>query len=431
MVAEAKPREAWQAILEGEMAASAGELLAAFSNHLVDPSLVDGQGPFLAGGHSGIAIFYAYLNRAGRGDGHEDRALAYLERALQALAEQRLPASLFSGFLGVGWTVEHLRGRYLDSGEDSGDDLDGALLRFLESPPRAVPRSVGYDVVSGVVGQGVYALARLPRPAARKCLDIILERLEAWSESTREGAAWWTPPELLHTKELKRHPRGYYNLGLAHGVPGVIAFLARLCDEGVATARARPILDGAVAWLLAHKLPKGSSVLFPAYAGPGIDPGTPRYGWCYGDLGVAVALLAAARAVGNSSWEREALETAFVAADCVSSATSVIPNAGLCHGAAGAGHLFNRLFQATGEPRFKETACVWFKHALSMRRAGSDLDGYVATRRSSRDDKLYTVKDRGLLSGAAGIGLALLSAISPIEPEWDAALLVSLPVHGA
>jgi hypothetical protein len=33
----------------------------------------------------------------------------------------------------------------------------------------------------------------------------------------------------------------------------------------------------------------------------------------------------------------------------------------------------------------------------------------------------------GLLSGAAGIGLALLAAATPIEPAWDRILLISIP----
>jgi hypothetical protein len=33
----------------------------------------------------------------------------------------------------------------------------------------------------------------------------------------------------------------------------------------------------------------------------------------------------------------------------------------------------------------------------------------------------------GLLTGTAGVGLALLAATTPIEPAWDRALLVAIP----
>jgi hypothetical protein len=56
---------------------------------------------------------------------------------------------------------------------------------------------------------------------------------------------------------LEPGPRGYYNLGLAHGVPGVIAFLGKVCAVGVACDKARPLLDGAVHWLLEQEGPDG------------------------------------------------------------------------------------------------------------------------------------------------------------------------------
>ena len=33
----------------------------------------------------------------------------------------------------------------------------------------------------------------------------------------------------------------------------------------------------------------------------------------------------------------------------------------------------------------------------------------------------------GFLTGAAGIGLALLAALFPVEPAWDRVLLASIP----
>jgi len=37
------------------------------------------------------------------------------------------------------------------------------------------------------------------------------------------------------------------------------------------------------------------------------------------------------------------------------------------------------------------------------------------------------VSDPSLLTGAVGIGLALLAATTPVEPMWDRILLLDLP----
>jgi len=40
---------------------------------------------------------------------------------------------------------------------------------------------------------------------------------------------------------------------------------------------------------------------------------------------------------------------------------------------------------------------------------------------------LKEVSDPSLLTGAVGIGLALLAATTPVEPMWDRILLLDLP----
>src|SRR5262249_31475514 len=78
----------------------------------------------------------------------------------------------------------------------------------------------------------------------------------------------------------------------------------------------------------------------------------------------------------------------------------------LCHGAAGLGHIFNRLHQATGDGSFLDAACYWLGRAV----------------------ELPLPEEPGLLQGKAGIGLALLASLGSIEPAWDRVLLLSLHV---
>src|SRR5262249_34331610 len=159
--------------------------------------------------------------------------------------------------------------------------------------------------------------------------------------------------------------RGYYNLGLAHGVPGVLGLLGRVCATGVARGKARSLLDGAVRWLLDQDGP-GS---FPYWAAPGAAGDTARLAWGYGDPGVAAALAGAAGRVADRAGDAAARGLARRAAERPSEESGV-KDAGLCHGSAGLAHLFNRMFHATGEPRLAEAARSWFEQTLAMRRPG-------------------------------------------------------------
>ena len=102
----------------------------------------------------------------------------------------------------------------------------------------------------------------------------------------------------------------------------------------------------------------------------------------------------------------------------------------LCHGAAGLGHLFNRMFQATGQQCLAEASRFWFERAIGMRRPGRGIGGYEAW--AIRDDGEMTWQaDQGLLVGAAGIALAMMAATSDVEPAWDRMLLVDVPPRAA
>jgi len=86
------------------------------------------------------------------------------------------------------------------------------------------------------------------------------------------------------------------------------------------------------------------------------------------------------------------------------------------------------VFQATGEERLAEAARSWYERALAFSEpgCGCGIGGFRswATDRTGVSDWR---DDPGFLEGAAGVGLALLAAASPVEPEWDRLLLAATP----
>ncbi len=145
-----------------------------------------------------------------------------------------------------------------------------------------------------------------------------------------------------------------------------------------------------------------------------------RAAWCYGDPGISAALLCAARWTKDAALEVEAIEIGLRAAQRPPERCGVV-DAPLCHGAAGLGHLFNRMFQATGDRRFLDAALIWFDRTLEMKREGEGIAGYA----SWRPQEGGWSADPGLLSGATGVALALVGAATDVEPLWDRLLLAS------
>lgn len=426
---------AWQPLLEGAMKERAWQSVHVIMKDLAAFDPDPAAEPSLAGGAAGLALLHAYLDVGRIGNpphlmtdvgrignpphGHyAASAVRLLERATAAVAERPTEAPLYSGLAGVGWALAHLQGRLpgLDGDSDLAE-IDGVLLSHLEQSPW----KDDYDLISGLVGFGVYALERLPGAAAAACLERVIDRLAETAEHRDNGVTWWTNPAWLPQDTRAKYPHGYYNLGLAHGVPGVIALLGASCAAGVAPFKARRLLDGAVRWLLAREGPGG----FAAWVGLETPAAPARLAWCYGDPGIAAALLGAARCVEEPAWEEAALAIARRAAARPVDQAGV-KDVGLCHGAAGLGHLFNRLYQASGEPWLAEQAESWFERTLAMRRPGRGIGGYEAWQLGD-DGETTWIADPGLLTGAVGIALALLAAITPVEPAWDRMLLTAIP----
>ena len=416
----------WKPLLQGDLAAQARQSVQEIAAALrSDAPEAEGQGPrssSIAGGQAGEALFYTYLALDTGDEAAAERAAQLVEQAAEALAVQPLPPNLYTGFAGVAWTMEHLRGRLFEEDEDEDDPVE-EIDEALAIPLRRSPWLGDYDLITGLVGLAVYALERLPRPAAVSLLASIVDRLSERADISEEGAAWFTQPEDLPDWQREYHPRGNYNLGVAHGLPAVVAVLAGAAAAGI--AKAGPLLHDSARFLLARRQDPAVGSCFSTTYAPWEPPSGSRLAWCYGDPGVAAALLAAARAAGEPAWERAALEIALAAAERPES-TSGIRDAGICHGAAGLGHLFNRMYHTTGEERLAAAARFWFERALAFRQPGQGIGGYRTWGVIGGPNDLGWRDESGFLEGTAGVGLALLGALSDVEPAWDRILTLSV-----
>jgi lantibiotic modifying enzyme len=409
----------WKALLEGDLARSAETSIRAIAEALKE-GIPEVQGPGYSSGYAGIALFQGYFGALYCDDRSTSLVETFLDRAIDGMAEHAYSLGFFGGISGISWTCQHLD--RLLTGEvspDASEEVDQAIAEGV----RIAPWTWHYDLVYGLAGIGRYALDHPDRSFATDVVKQIVERLGELAVERDGGLTWLTPNARIPKAKGQYYPMGFFNMGLAHGVPGLIAMLGQACRAGLAGDQGRRLLEGAVIWLLANRRPEDGDSSFTYYLAPdeqGTGPGS-RSGWCYGDPGVAAALLGAAQALGETGWEREAI--AIATKDCARpfQATGVV-DAELCHGTAGLGHIYNRLYQATGEETFARAARSWFERTLSLRRPGEGVGGYVNWWPEIKEWR----SDPGFLTGSAGIGLALLAAISPIEPGWDHPMMLSL-----
>jgi lantibiotic modifying enzyme len=373
----------------------------------------------LPAGTAGQAILFGDLaDLLGREDEYYPVARERLELAVAAIAEHEMPYGLHAGYLGTAWAVAHLGPRLLEEDEDPCQEIDEELLAVLARSPWPDD----YDLVSGLVGIGVYALERLPASSsAAVLLEGVVRQLSTLSEVTADGVTWLSRPHTLIPSVRALYPTGIYNLGLAHGVPGVVSLLASAHAAGVPGAT--PLLTGGVEWLLAERRKNGDAAF--GYYANATGRAQPRMAWCYGDPGVATALWQAGLACGETRWSEEALRIAERAARADFNASGV-RDAGICHGSVGLAHIFQRFYCATLAPRFRDAARTWIQHTFALRRNDLGVCGYQ-TWPPEADNDVQLISDLSFLNGVCGVALVLASAVAEREPCWDRCLLLSSP----
>ena len=400
-------------ILTDNQAQQAGAILSRIKHDLTDQLRSLGHGdPSLSSGSCGVSLFLHQYAETFHDDETAINADRLLDASLDRISERFSGPSLYSGFPGVAWAIN-----LMDKTEDiECETIDETLLGLV----REGRWSGHFDVIQGIIGLGVYALERAPHPLAIEIVKEITKHLINTAERRGDGITWKTSPSWMPPQHVQMFPKGNYNLGMAHGVPGIIAFLGRVQQVGLASTEVMGLLDDAVHWLLRQQLEEHTDGWFGCIRG---DDQPARLAWCYGDPGIAAGLLVAARGCGRPIWEEKAVELALCAASRPVE-TSGIFDAGICHGAAGLGHLFGTMYRKTGREELRAAAQTWMHVAISMCRTDSGVGGYQSYSPSPEHPDRWR-SDPGLLSGAAGIGLALLSAIDSAVAPWDRMLLVS------
>ena len=412
----------WAPILEGAERDETYDSIQSVLAGLADPAFGTEQlGPGVAGGNLGLALLF---DEAHRVLGPVDPLLAQRDArwnsAIDGLSNSSgIQPNLFTGYCGIGWATAFLGG---PGNDEVHEELELALLDDLEH----FADPVDYDLINGVVGWGLYALERWPHQRAARALELIVDFLDARAERIASGVRWHTSPEILVRWQRESYPHGYFNLGLAHGIPGIVVFLAQVAERGIRTDVIPPLLEGAIDWILSNRIEHAPDLAFPSFAVEGLEPSPSRLAWCYGDLGITVSLFLAARCTGHDGWERQARALARTLAEIPVERTRV-RDAGLCHGAAGVAHVFNRMFHWTGDEVLKDVSRRWFGRTLQLRVPGEGPGGYPAWGAHGPDNQFRQVwrPCAGLLEGSCGVALAQLAAISDCEPRWDRFLFIS------
>ena len=341
-------------------------------------------------GPPGFALAFLALTVAFGDARYEAEMHRQLRRATRAEDEPGI--GLFTGISGlraVAQLATMVEPRYAPLVAQCDAYVDAALNRRKAG----ISTYLDYDLYGGWSG------ARLARCVGEPAGDDVLTQRLAW---IAESDSHWKCAHPLEPQGPLQH-----NLGMAHGIPGVLSALTltvRTLDHQLPAH-----IAASARWLIERRRQTDGAAVWPRT--PCESPDIPnRSVWCYGTPGVCISLLQCAQRIGDP--EVEAFAVGALAATARRPRDRwEMTEAGICHGTVGNALIFSIAAQRTGEPLFERVSEELVEATLAQLAQG---EGRILTR--GFDGVRYDAI--GELNGVAGIATALLTLSGDFDARW-------------
>lgn len=363
-------------------------------------------------GKAGALLFLAEFRTFFQDDKFDEIIIETAGLLFDCLENKPMNASFSYGLSGIGFVFLHLIKKGILSEDDFHPSFFEALDESILDGIRRNNREADLELLTGNAGIALYFLER-GEQSKKRAFQLQLEGLWSNKISTENGVKWRTfnsidPP--------------FYCLGLAHGVPAMLAHLGMIYESNVDNQKCLELLTQGVNALMGEEL---TDEIFSFPQGlpleeelPRMSSGNTRIAWCYGDLGIALSLLKAGLSTNNESWCKKALQIAEKVTQRDPRTSCIMDNA-FCHGSLGVVHIYNRFYQFTKDIRYKEQALYWLNHALKMAEPLKGMAKFHSKERDKDTNEYKIAPHWGILEGTTGAGLVLLSLLADKEPEWD------------
>lgn len=391
-----------------------GDILAA-PNEVNLPSLYKGTG--------GIALFYSILLEYDNCETWQKQFDRYFKNTTESLNNIPLPSSLGMGFTGIFWLIRFLNEKAVLSNNDLKemeiDNLDDLVIQSIWTDEN------NFDLFYGFIGKVVYLLRKENN---EDILIQVVSIIDSLKTQTEDGFIFWADYD-----EKSKH---LVNMGLAHGMPSIIIILSRIykkISSKEVKKQIEKLVSGAINWLLCQKNISECQSIFPTASQKSHrENQNSRLAWCYGDLGIAWVLVIVSDVFKNKDWLKEAhliithsckrrlpesglyMDTSFGGIDV-----------GLCHGLSSIVYLYHKLYQKTKLRTIKKMIDFWL---------GLLIENFekILIEAKTKDRKIFTydenyfiIDEYSFLEGISGVGIVLISLISPKKNNWDDILLLS------
>ena len=432
----------WHPLVDGALQAKAQEVSHEVTHRVLDfvkSKLYTQERAEMSTGFSFAEVLLpsVFFGQAFPGEGWERITHSLLVQAAEETKCHPIAApGLFGGTAGLATSVSYLAqrdARYATSKTSLDEQLARQVLSlsWYRNPVNAGVAAQDYDLISGASGiLGYLVSIHVPSDVVLQAISVLLEYL-VWLMSTEqehERKRWYVPPSLYALpSEREQYPYGYYNCGLAHGIPGPLTALACAWQAGYQIVGQRDAMYAVSSWLVERSIRDAYGINWSFWIPDEREKGgtwnglpAARSAWCYGSPGIARALWLGGAALGDASLCGIALES-LKSVLLRPQAQRNIPSPTFCHGISGLLSICVRFANETHDRDICEAIPDLVESILAL------FDEEAPFGYKNFTSSTVRVDDVGWLTGASGVAMTLLSSATEAEPTWHSALLLASP----
>ncbi len=355
----------------------------------------------LYSGDSGIVLFFAQLYLRTRNEMYLSKINVIFDELVYILnTRSDIDMSFCNGLAGYAWLVCYLKKHDLIHVDESYlEELDLVLFNGMQT----YIHSSRFDQLHEAVGIGRYFLAR----EQKEYLRVLVNALYTTKDESNSEIKWLS--------YINGNDKPRYDMGLAHGMIGILYFLTKCRLLCVETCKCDILIDGIFKFYKNNEQDFQKYNTFFAYSYDvveynenNIEASNCRYAWCYGDLGVLYVLYLSGKYLNKEDLLKYATYRIQLLVKSKNVENSLVSDSSLCHGSSIIGYIYNKLNTMMDDSNFTESIDYWFNMTLNF------------------EDKIPNSEiNMSLLEGQVGSSLFLMSLINNDYMDWDECMMLS------
>jgi lantibiotic biosynthesis protein len=290
-----------------------------------------------------------------------------------------------------------------------------------------------FECIRGLSGVGRYLINFLDDKDSLTNIKLILKNTIEFVNYKKsfngvELPSFYVPREELHESAVLEYSMGRIDLGVSHGISGILSFLSLAYINGIEVDGQKESIEYICKYLYKYKNVNGGLLYWPGaitfedYISNRINYDYGRPSWCYGSAGISRALYLAGTSIDNKEYINDSVKS-IIENSKLSGENNFFISPTFCHGYSGLIHIVNLFKEEINNDEYNVIQKNILNKILSFMNPQAkfmfnEFDKYD-------NSKVIDINNMSIAEGITAILLPLVSLIKKSKYSWDGIFLIN------